>query len=505
MSAAGGPTSPIGSPSIVPSAHQETWVIKQCPRTKVMPDGVPFSFLMTAFEPKNSFESVQHDVAMKWPIAGQRKLVPIIPEYQGKKPIRADDPNRKVYDEHEANCAAAKEYTLIEPNPIGKGSFSKVYKIALTSHPKYVFAARIPGPASDDENIPNEDLLKESVFEESIVHLLNQYEVNQLKRKQKDCVIVQFYEGLICAKEEKWTRMQVFEHCNYTLWNECEKSPNHPLEKLESTARQLDEMLRVLNENGILHGDFSPKNIGVCDNFTLKLLDFGASRILPQSVHRGTAIGTARKLAAESSGVTAWFRDVVEALMALDFYPEPEEECSEINPEPEKKCQKIDDEVAEKAYIDHMGPGVDAWSVGCILANMYRQDKPLGQGSYEDSFLHCVRDQNSQCEQNLEICRLVRLSLGPIPGDLWDCSCLGQQFPEMKEDYTGPMEEKPGLSAFLNKRPVELGKHLELEDFIKRVVAYPKDRMKDPWNHEVCQQRVQVAKKQKLALKEIGE
>ncbi len=80
---------------------------------------------------------------------------------------------------------------------------------------------------------------------------------------------------------------------------QCLKGPHRP--KFEEMAPQLCRALETAHGKGILHRDIKPENIFVCNDGTVKLMDFGLARVLDasSSSQSSVVVGTAQYMAPE--------------------------------------------------------------------------------------------------------------------------------------------------------------------------------------------------------------
>ena len=68
------------------------------------------------------------------------------------------------------------------------------------------------------------------------------------------------------------------------------QTENLPLVEVLRTATQIARGLRAAHEAGVLHRDLKPANVFLCEDGTVKVLDFGIAKILDDERERGEAL-----------------------------------------------------------------------------------------------------------------------------------------------------------------------------------------------------------------------
>ncbi|KAL9691168.1 hypothetical protein QQ045_011587 [Rhodiola kirilowii] len=208
---------------------------------------------------------------------------------------------------------------------IGQGTYSNVYKARDTINGKIVALKRIRFDNQDPESVK-----------------FMSREIITLRRLDHPNVIK--LEGLI-ASEKSSSMYLIFEYMEHDLTGLASISSSKFTEpQIKCYMQQLLSGLDYCHTHGILHRDIKGSNLLIDNNGILKIADFGlASFFNPH-----------RKVLMTSHVVTLWYRPLELILGATQY-----------------------------------GVGVDLWSVGCILGELYF-GRPIMPGKTEVEQLHKI-------------------------------------------------------------------------------------------------------------------
>uniref|UniRef100_A0A7N0T922 Protein kinase domain-containing protein n=1 Tax=Kalanchoe fedtschenkoi TaxID=63787 RepID=A0A7N0T922_KALFE len=208
---------------------------------------------------------------------------------------------------------------------IGQGTYSNVYKARDTINGKIVALKRVRFDNQDPESV--KFMAREIIL---------------LRRLEHPNIIK--LEGLI-ASEKSSSMYLIFEYMEHDLTG-LASSPSIKFTEpqVKCYLQQLLSGLDYCHSHGILHRDIKGSNLLIDNNGILKIADFGlASFFNPH-----------RKVQMTSHVVTLWYRPLELILGAT-----------------------------------HYGVGVDLWSVGCILGELY-YGSPIMPGKTEVEQLHKI-------------------------------------------------------------------------------------------------------------------
>ena len=159
--------------------------------------------------------------------------------------------------------------------PLGEGGFGAVYK-ATEKNTGKIYAIK---------RIKIEDLNEEEI---KIMELLNECE-NSIK--------------LIGYFKEKNFYYLIMEKCDYSLDKKIKEKKKLNIKEIKELLEQLNNVFKIMYNNGIIHRDIKPNNILIKkleDNKNLyKLTDFGLSKELTESFKASTVAGTEYYMAPE--------------------------------------------------------------------------------------------------------------------------------------------------------------------------------------------------------------
>ena len=158
--------------------------------------------------------------------------------------------------------------------PLGKGGFGDVYKATEKNTGKVYAVKRILINKLNDEEINN-------------MILLNECE-NSIK-----------YFGYF--KEENLFYL-IMELCDYNL-EQIIKEKKLSVKEIKEILEQLNNVFKLMYDNGIIHRDIKPENILIKklenNKYLYKLTDYGLSKQLTQSHNALTNVGTLDYIAPE--------------------------------------------------------------------------------------------------------------------------------------------------------------------------------------------------------------
>ncbi len=328
---------------------------------------------------------------------------------------------------------------------IGKGHFSSVAKITLNSNEEMQLVVKMSKGPKFNESIEHEaSILKQ---------------LNKIDREER--VIKWYAEFKVdgCA----WSIIeQITEDLASYL-----KRHNPSLSSILTIMDQTSCAVAFLAENGFVHGDLKPENIGIkgtAKGRRICLLDFGLS------FHTG-ALPPPYK----SFGTLA--------------YTAPEAICSAITTTP-----------AEEKYIEfrnkQMTPNIDIWALGVIAAEMYS-----GQHFIDDKELPPIPEapgtQNKVQHLFLQVLMVIAKNVEPIPATLFDQGHLFADRLSLREDYLNPQTPPKPLIRAAKKAKEELlssgdfGLDYQIKQFIKDTLRVdPEMRLKDPLKHPLFHLKV---------------
>ncbi len=461
--------------------------IEQCVMAAKDPNGKPTRFLYSgiSYRPPNPPDDfIKVDMQQKG-----NKLVP----FDLNVRIEAEH-SPEIYRRYQLRYQTAKEYTFIKD--LGQGAFSKVVE---ASRDGVSYAVKFQYPDPED----NAELVKLSnVCEESFVIYLNRKEqdlLEQIRRigKTAESLVTTCYEGLdLTDIDGSRGRLSTYELCQTTLFEHFQSTAVHPLRDTKSVGYQLCNALEFFKRNGLIHFDINPKNIGMNlrpnpNNANklephIKVLDFGCAHVLSDTEHGTYTHARLKPLNATKLLTNMWNRSPeAAALTILDTQAIPEHMFKHVN----------------KAYHEHVGPGIDTWGVGTVLGQMYCKtidaskiiddSKVIDDSSLENFHIQTVitytpYDKSlSDLATNVNLCERIRKTIGPMPKDLWTKSFIALTHPEREQFITGPLQEEPLLTSFLAQRKEEYGKDPSFEDLIVQMLQYSKKQIQDPLGHPV--------------------
>eukprot|EP01083_Nonionella_stella_P214842 773772_1 len=212
---------------------------------------------------------------------------------------------------------------------IGEGTYGVVYKARNTKNNEWVALKRMY-MEDDNEGIPST-----TIREIALLKQLNHPNIVELKSI--------FFENSSNASKSGDLYL-VFEYCTADLKKFMNKYKNTPLsiKQIKSYLHQILNGISYCHSMSILHRDIKPQNILINEKTgQIKITDFGLSRcyILPNRTWTHEII-------------TLWYRPP-EVLLGCKNY---------------------------SIYVD-------IWSIGCVLAEMLNNNKPLFRGDSEISQL----------------------------------------------------------------------------------------------------------------------
>jgi serine/threonine protein kinase len=215
------------------------------------------------------------------------------------------------------------KYEILEPNPLGEGTYGKVYKARarVGAHLGQLVALKKMKLDSEEEGVPStairEIALLKELSHENVVQLLDQY-----------------------CSTTKLTL--VFEYLENDLkkYMKSVGCPTTPLPQatIKTLSWQLVKGIDACHASRILHRDLKPQNLLIDARFgmKLKIADFGLARVYSVPIPKYT-----------HEVVTVWYR-APEILLGSALYSIP----------------------------------IDLWSVGCVIAEM-ASGLPLFAGDSE--------------------------------------------------------------------------------------------------------------------------
>ena len=137
-----------------------------------------------------------------------------------------------------------------------------------------------------------------------------------------------------------------------------------PVDEAIAIARQIVDALEAAHERGIIHRDLKPANIKVCDDGSVKILDFGLAKALdPQS---GVAAGSL----AHSPTITSPAMTQAGLILGTAAYMSPEQ--------------------AKGRVVDKR---TDVWAFGCVLYEMLTGRRAFGGEDVTDTIAAIVRGE----------------------------------------------------------------------------------------------------------------
>ena len=149
---------------------------------------------------------------------------------------------------------------------IGVGSSGSVYR-AREGQNGIEYAIKILDMSSCNEEVINRQQFSQLYHEASILMQLSHPNISQLvdfDADQEYCYLVtRLVQGISLAQ---WL----------------EQSGAMPVWQLLTTAIQISHPLKYLHQRGLIHGDIKPANIMLAATGVIKLLDYGAARLLKQ-------------------------------------------------------------------------------------------------------------------------------------------------------------------------------------------------------------------------------
>ncbi|KAL3288331.1 hypothetical protein HHI36_002779 [Cryptolaemus montrouzieri] len=196
---------------------------------------------------------------------------------------------------------------------IGRGAYGTVYKARDRNTGKIVALKKVLVPLTDD-GIP-----KNTLREISLLKQLDTYEHPNIVRLFDICHGQQ--------KERELIMFLVFEHVDQDLALYIEKNANRggfSTITIRNMAREILNGVDFLHTNRIVHRDLKPQNLLVTHDGHIKLADFGLAKTYDFEMQLTSVV------------VTLWYR-APEVLLGLSY-----------------------------------ATPVDIWSVGCIIAELYK-------------------------------------------------------------------------------------------------------------------------------------
>ncbi len=197
---------------------------------------------------------------------------------EGNLPPGGLNPNEKLKDRY-----------LYDPNhPIGEGAVGRVYKATLHGTGEKRALKVLKSHLSNNEEVVTR-FLREATVLYQLKHCENIVRIYKSGggRDLHFFIEMEFIEGApLSALTEDWL----------------------PFEKVQDIGKQLCHALDACHSIGIIHRDINPNNIMLTHDGTLKLMDFGAAKILGQEglTQHGNIFGTIHFIAPEQlAGNTA--------------------------------------------------------------------------------------------------------------------------------------------------------------------------------------------------------
>ena len=138
-----------------------------------------------------------------------------------------------------------------------------------------------------------------------------------------------------------------------------------PIDEALAIARQIADALEAAHERGIIHRDLKPANIKVCDDGTVKVLDFGLAKALDPS----SGIGEPG-IAANSPTITTPAMTAAGLILGTAAYMSPEQ--------------------AKGRVVDKR---TDVWAFGCVLYEMLTGRRAFDGEDVTDTIAAIVRGE----------------------------------------------------------------------------------------------------------------
>lgn len=208
---------------------------------------------------------------------------------------------------------------------IGTGAYGTVYKARDLSNDGVIVALKKVRVPLTDDGVPMSTLR-----EIALLKHLDKYEHPNIVRLLDIC------HGQRLERERQLVLYLVFEHVEQDLASYLERvpPPGLPIERIKNLLKQILTGVDFLHTHRIVHRDLKPQNLLVSKDGVVKLADFGLAKTYDFEMRLTSLV------------VTLWYR-APEVLLSQPY-----------------------------------ASSVDIWSVGCIMAEMYRRH-PLFSGSSE--------------------------------------------------------------------------------------------------------------------------